>query len=499
MKARLLSHPEHDITEVRLYDDNTGAYLHTYEATHSWTQIEADLAQLHTPPTKVRIVGMVDGQEIDVRSVRSIARGSNDKLPYAFPPLLPNIHGTVPMNTHRPATTLPPQSQIAASAQTSELAMGLVAQSAQAQVEATNTTARYAVEAAELRFQREMQAVREDLKRAQSALEVREEVHRAEVQRIREDAHTRYADEIAKLRKVVDEARTDYDQRSRDIEERAQRRLKEQAEDARMDRTRELEAMSSAHTRELARRDEASQETLRVTKSMLQAQIDATETRANKLERRLEETLTELEAAQKKIRSVHHQTELEIEEERERMRRKNRELVDKCATMEGELRLLREKEGVEHTQIVDLVQRISATTDDATRERLFNILGTRIGAENVSSSPVETLMNGVAQQLVTNPRLLVDGLTAVLGRGKRKRETARPAAPALPSASTPPRPPNAPPPVSATPAPLPAPPPPPARPAPLPAPPPASKSNTPSAPLPLPESGEKAPVTTDVV
>jgi hypothetical protein len=250
---------------------------------------------------------------------------------------------------------------------------------------------------------------------------------------VRDDAHQRYADEISKLRKVADEARADYDQRSRDTDERTQRRFKEQLEDSRLDRAREIEGIMAAHTRELVRRDEASAETLRVTKSMLQAQVDATETRANKLERRLEEALVELETAQKKIRSVHHQTELEMEEERERVRRKNRELVDKCATMEGELRLLREKEGIEHTQIVDLVQRISATTDEATRERLFTILGTRLGAETAPSSPVEALVNSLTQQLVSNPRLLIDGLSVLRGK-KRGATPSRTNGPALPPA-----------------------------------------------------------------
>jgi hypothetical protein len=480
MNARLLSHHEHDITQVRLYDADTSAYLHTYDVTHPWTQVELELSQLHTPPTKVRLVGLVNGREVDCQSVRSVRRGGQDKSLFAFPHAVVQIPG---VSSQRPQP-LPPQSHAAASAQTSELAMGLVAQSAQAQVEATNTTARYAVEAAELRFQREMQQAREDLKRLQSTLEVREEVQRAELQRIRDEAHQRYADEITKLRKVADEARADYDQRSRDTEERSQRRLKEQLEDMRLDRSREIEGLTSAHSRELARRDEASTETLRVTKAMLTAQLDATETRATKLERRLEETLVELESAQKKIRLVHHQTELEIEEERERMRRKNRDLVDKSATMEGELRLLREKEGIEHTQIVDLVQRISATTDEATRERLFSILGTRIGAETTSGTPFENMVNTAMQQVASNPRLLIDGISMLTNRGKRRAAPARPNAPALPPASgtTTPAPP---PPPSRGPS-LPPVPPPPAR---MPVPPPPA----PSAPLPSAPSALDAP------
>ena len=312
---------------------------------------------------------------------------------------------------------VPPQTLSAANAQTSEMAMGLVAQATQSQVEATKETARYVVESNAVRHDREIALLRDDLTRAQRAVEERTADAKKEVERVREELQMRYAGEIERYRKQADDARLDYDSRTQAADERASKRFQDAVEQARKDRDRDLEEQREAHRRELIRRDDASDALCRNIQKQLQAQVDLLEAKAEKLERRCGELNEDLEAAGKKLRIARHEAEREVDDEREKSRKQKRQLEDKVAKQENEIKLLRDAQGAEHTQIVDLVERIKQADDDSTRDRLFSLLANRLGSEPVSSSPWERMMDKV----IENPRLLADGLAALTTGRSRKR------------------------------------------------------------------------------
>lgn len=445
MSARLIAFPP-DVDTVRIYDSHSHEFLLQTANDTPFIEVCKTLHRLDTPPKTFRIVPLLAQNELAEHSLERTL------------PMLPTqlfTRSATPPVTLTPEVRVPPQSLSAAQAQTSEMAMGLVAQATQSQVEATKETARYVVESNAVRHDREIALLRDDLTRAQRAIEEKTADAKREVERVRDELHARYASEIERYRKQADDARVDYDARTQAAEERAGKRLSDAVEQARKDRDRDLEELREAHRRELARRDDASDSLLRSTQRQLQAQIDLLESKAEKLERRCTELVEDLEASGKKLRIARHEAERELDDEREKSRKRTRQLEDKVAKQENEIKLLRDAQGAEHTQIVDLVDRIKQADDESTRDRLFSLLATRLGSEPVSTSPWERMLDKV----VDNPRLLTDGLAALTtGRGRKRGQ--------LP-ATTPP------PPTLAPPAPLrptaaqapPAPPAPPARPA----------------------------------
>jgi hypothetical protein len=425
VSARLIAYPP-DVETVRIYDSQTQEFLLQTANDTPFIEVTKTLHRLDAPPATIRIVPMQQQIEISELAIERTLPMLPTQL-FARTPVTP-----LPLTTTEPRPQ--PQTLSAANAQTSEMAMGLVAQATQSQVEATKETARYVVESNAVRHDREIALLRDDLTRAQRAVEERTADAKKEVERVREELQLRYAGEIERYRKQADDARLDYDARTQAADERASKRFQDAVEQARKDRDRDLEEQREAHRRELTRRDDASDALLRSTQKQLQAQVDLLESKCEKLERRCGELNEDMEAAGKKLRIARHEAERELDDEREKSRKRARQLEDRVAKQENEIKLLRDAQGAEHTQIVDLVERIKQADDDSTRDRLFSLLANRLGSEPVSSSPWERMMDKV----IENPRLLADGLAALTTGRARKRGNQLPNTSVTPPAMMPP-------------------------------------------------------------